>query len=171
MHAFSDIQLHPLTEHMAPDLAQIANDREVWIQLRDRFPHPYHQQDAEAFISMVAHQNPLLIRGIFFQQQLCGVISITPMQDVHRISAEIGYFLGKDFWGKGIATVAVRQMTAYAFQMLPIERIFAGIFSSNPASMRVLEKNGFTLEGVSKRAIVKADAILDEHLYALYRQN
>ncbi|MDJ1466736.1 GNAT family N-acetyltransferase [Xanthocytophaga flava] len=166
----NDIQLLPLTLQMAPTLAAIANDKDIWLQVRDRLPHPYHLQDAESFISIVSSQEQQLIRGIFFKQQLCGVISITPLHDIHRVSAEIGYFLGKSWWGKGIATTAVSQITQMAFATFPIERIFAGVFSHNKSSMRVLEKNGFLLEGVAQRSVIKENVLLDEHIYALYRQ-
>ena len=169
MESKLSIQLFPLTLSMAPTLADIAQQRDIWLQVRDRFPHPYTLADAEAFITLFLEQNPLLTYGIFAERQLCGVISLTPLTDVYRVSAEIGYFLGKSYWGRGITTEAVGQMTRIGYSSLPIERIFAGVFSSNPASMRVLEKNGFTLEGVAKRSIQKAGVILSEHVYALYR--
>ena len=87
-------------------------------------------------------------------------------KDVYRESAEIGYWLGAPYWGKGIATKAVALVTHYGFETLRLNRIFTGVFSFNKASMRVLEKNGFTKEGIFKRAVVKNGITYDEHRYA-----
>src|SRR5690349_4663542 len=104
------VDLRPLTRELASTLADIANERAIWLQVRDRYPYPYHLADALNFIAFVQEQIPALTFGIFYEERLCGVIGLTLMTDVHRVSAEIGYWLGRAFWGKGIATVAVRQL-------------------------------------------------------------
>ena len=85
-------------------------------------------------------------------------------------TAEIGYWLGENFWGRGIAPAAVRAFTGYGFQTFNLLRMFAGVFSWNPASMRVLEKVGFKREGVMRHDVVKEDQVLDRAIYAITRE-
>jgi RimJ/RimL family protein N-acetyltransferase len=92
---------------------------------------------------------------------VAGSIGIMPKEDIHRISAEIGYFLGEEFWGKGIATEAVKQLMEYIKEHFDFVRIFAGVFEHNKASMRALEKNGFHLESIQKNAVIKNGIIFE----------
>ena len=110
---------------------------------------------------------PKSVFAIIYKEELCGSIGIFPMQDVYRKSAEIGYWIGEEYWGKGIAARAVEKIVQYGFENFDIVKIFAGIFSNNRASERVLEKNGFIKEAVLKKAVFKNDEFLDEHRYAL----
>ena len=89
-------------------------------------------------------------------------------QDIERLSAEIGYWLGRPFWGRGIMTDAVRAATLYAFDDLELRRVFAVPFANNVASRRVLEKAGYVLEGTMKQSAIKNGMILDQYLYAAY---
>jgi RimJ/RimL family protein N-acetyltransferase len=95
-----------------------------------------------------------------------GAIGLEPRDDVNRIAAEIGFWLGQELWGRGIMTEAVGAVTRYGFRELGYERIFAEIFAWNPASMRVLEKNGYTREGVLRRSAYKAGKIVDQMVWA-----
>src|SRR4029079_16654406 len=95
--------LRPLTPADAPSLAAHANDRSIWLNLRDRFPHPYHLSDAEQYIAGVMNQQVQTSFGIIVEGQAAGSISLMLREDVERISAEIGYWLGRAFWGRGIA--------------------------------------------------------------------
>jgi ribosomal-protein-alanine N-acetyltransferase len=101
------------------------------------------------------------------KEHLVGVIGIYPQSDVYRGTAELGYWLGQPFWGKGIATAAVRRIVEFGFEELHLRRIFADVFASNPASRRVLEKAGFQLEGVRQLAIIKNEQIQDDYHYAI----
>ncbi len=153
------------------ELARLANNKNVWDNLRDYIPFPYTEKDAESFIRLNLKENPQQNFGIAFDNELCGVIGLIPQKDVYRKSAEIGYWLGEPFWGKGIATEAVRQITEYGFARLGIIRIYSGVFDYNIASMKVLEKNGFKKEGIFRNAIIKNGKVFDEHRYYLLNDN
>ena len=160
--------LRPLVPSDAPALAAHANDREIWLNLRDRFPHPYALADAEAYIASCAGRSVPTSFGIVVDGVVGGNISLHPGSDIERISAEMGYWLGRPFWGRGVISDAVEAMTHYAFAELKLHRVFAVPFTRNVASVRVLEKNGFAHEGLMRRSAIKDGMILDQHLYAAY---
>lgn len=160
--------LRGLVPDDAVTLAGLANDRDVWLNLRDRFPHPYSLADAEAWIATTSSHTPLTSFGIVATGQVVGAVSLMPGRDIERVSAEIGYWLGRPFWGRGIMTDAVRAATLYAFDELGMRRVFAVPFAHNAASRRVLEKVGYALEGVMKQSAIKDGVILDQYLYAAY---
>jgi [ribosomal protein S5]-alanine N-acetyltransferase len=159
------VQLRRLAPEDAPVIARLINNKKVWDNLRDFIPHPYTEADAAAFIGMTAAEKPALTFGILWQDTLCGVIGLVPQRDVYRHSAEIGYWIGEPYWGKGIGTGAVRLMTKYGFEVLGLTRIFTSVMSHNPDSMRVLEKNGYALEGIFKNGILKNGVLTDEYRY------
>jgi RimJ/RimL family protein N-acetyltransferase len=156
-----------LRESDAEALARQANNRNVWLNLRDRFPHPYGLRDAQAFIAKARSMSPPTHFGIEVQGQVAGAIAFELRQDVERFSAEIGYWLAEALWGRGIMTDALRAATAYAFGSLGLKRVYAMPFATNRASARVLEKAGYRLEGVLRRAVVKDSRVLDQLLYAI----
>jgi RimJ/RimL family protein N-acetyltransferase len=155
----------------APQLAKLANNPKIAINLRDGFPHPYSLTDAENFIKMCRNQNPTQAFAIEYNGEYTGNIGLHPEKDVYRKSAEIGYFLGEPFWGKGIMTEAVKQMVEYGFANLDIVRIHTGIFEYNVASQRVLEKCGFKKEAVFAKAIFKNNRLWNEVRYALLKED
>jgi len=146
-------------------LAKLANNKKVWDNLRDYIPHPYNEEDAEHFINLTKEEEPKQNFAVEYNSELCGVIGLIVQRDVYKNSAEIGYWLGEPYWGKGIATKAVELIVEYGFNQLGLHRIYTGIFDFNVASMKVLEKNDFEKEGVFKNAIVKNNKICDEHRY------
>ena len=146
-----DVILRKLTLKDKERLALLANNRKVSDNLRDYFPHPYTAQDAQDFIKLVKNENPTTTFAIEYRGQLCGIISLVRQTDVYRLTAEIGYWIGEPFWNKGIATQAVQLITRYGTSALGLARIHAGIFEYNKASMRVLEKCGYSKDGVFKR--------------------
>jgi RimJ/RimL family protein N-acetyltransferase len=147
-------------------LLRHANNRAIWLQLRDRFPHPYTLKDAEWWVQFASAQQPIHSLAIEFQGEAVGNIGIEVREDVERCSAEIGYWLGESVWGRGIATSAVRVATAYAFSTFGLTRVYAIPYARNIASRRVLEKAGFQLEGLMRRAAIKDGEVLDQLLYA-----
>ena len=151
----------------AQNLAIHANSREVWQQLRDVFPHPYSLRDAEAFIAYVASQQPETAFAIDIAGEAAGSIGITLQTDINRCSAEIGYWLGKPWWGESIATTAIVAFTDWAMAAFPLQRIYAVPFSDNLASRRVLEKAGFQREGLMQRSAVKDGQIKNQIMYAM----
>ncbi len=94
------------------------------------------------------------------------VLACSFFTDVNRLTAEIGYWLGEPFWGRGFATVAVKAVTEYAFATFDLQRVQATVFEWNPASARVLERAGYTFEGRLRSSIVKSGRIGDALMYA-----
>jgi ribosomal-protein-alanine N-acetyltransferase len=153
----------------AEAIARHANNRNVWRNLRDRFPHPYTITDAEAWLQRVRDAERETDFALDVGGAAVGGIGFTIQEDVYRRSAELGYWLGEEFWGRGIATQAVRAVTAYAFATYDLCRLYAGVFEWNPASRRVLEKAGFVCEGRLRRSVVKDGEVIDQFLYATIR--
>ena len=146
------------------DLEKLANNKNIWDNLRDYIPFPYNESDAEYFINLTMEEDPKQTFGIECQGKLSGVIGLV-QNDVYRKSAEIGYWIGEPFWGKGMATKAVGLITDYGFNKLDLNRIYTGVFEYNISSMKVLEKNGYEKEGIFKNAIFKNEKVYDEHRY------
>ncbi|MGB5361095.1 MAG: GNAT family protein [Eudoraea sp.] len=146
-------------------LAKLANNENICVNLRDSFPYPYNESDAKIFINSVVEEKPKQNFGIEYEGDLCGVIGLIIQKDVYRKSAEIGYWIGESYWGKGIATKAIKLITKYGFEDLKLARIYAGVFEFNMVSMKVLENNGYKKEGVFKKAVFKNANFFDEHRY------
>ena len=163
--------VRPFQTADAASLAVHANNRAVWLNLRDGFPHPYRVQDAEQYIAAVQARPRLTSLAIAVEGAAVGSVSIRPGEDIERLSAELGYWLGEAYWGRGIMTGAVKAVTEYAFAGLDLVRVFALPFVRNPASSRVLEKAGFRHEGRLRCSAVKAGELLDQDLYALVRSD
>ena len=161
-----NIKLRPLRASEAGRMAELANNEKIACNLRDGFPHPYTLADAENFLSKFTNQDPVTYFGIDFNGEYVGNISLVPCQDIYRMSAEIGYFIGEPYWNKGIVTTAVKLITEYGFQHLGIIRIQTGVFEYNTASQRVLEKCGFVKEGVFRKSVIKRGKLWDEVRYA-----
>ena len=147
-------------------LVEHANNRKVWINLRDRFPHPYTRRDGRHFLRTMQTANPQTTFAIAVDGRAVGGIGFMLQSDVDRVSAEVGYWLGEPFWGKGITTDALRGVTAYAIETHELTRLFALPFSYNVASCRVLEKAGYVLEGRLRRSAIKDGIIVDQLQYA-----
>jgi ribosomal-protein-alanine N-acetyltransferase len=165
-----DIILRSYHAQDAEALVAIANNRKIWLNLRDVFPHPYHLEDAQRFIKMCTESEPHAVLGIEYQGILAGSIGLHLQVDVYRLSAELGYFVGEPFWNKAIASEAVKRMLQYGFETLHLHRIYASVYAHNKASMHVLEKNGFTLEGVKKQAVYKNESFTDEYFYGILNE-
>lgn len=153
----------------AAAIARHADNRAVWRNLRDAFPHPYSAADARTWIDLARGQDPVTHFAIASPHEAIGGIGVRLGDDVFRLSGEIGYWLGEAFWGRGIATRAVRAFTAEAFSRFALERLWAGVFEWNVASARVLEKAGYRREGTLRRAVFKDGRFADQLLYARLR--
>ncbi|MCI0651039.1 MAG: GNAT family N-acetyltransferase [Planctomycetes bacterium] len=150
----------------AESLARHANDRRIWIHLRDRFPHPYTHADAKEYIEDTLSDDPQTSFAIVVDGSAAGSIGLRLQGDVERVGAEVGYWLGASYWGRGICTEALRAVTDYALREHDLARLFALPFASNLASHRVLEKAGYVLEGRLRRSAIKDGRIIDQLLYA-----
>lgn len=148
-------------------LVRHANNREIWRNLRDQFPHPYTRADAEEWIAIASRQSPPSSFAIETDGEPVGGIGLKLRDDVERVSAEIGYWLGESLWNRGIMTAAVRAVTEHGFAQFSLTRVFAVPLLSNTASHRVLEKAGYVREGVLRRSAIKDGQVLDQVLFAI----
>jgi ribosomal-protein-alanine N-acetyltransferase len=151
-------------------LVRHANNRNVWINLRDTFPHPYTKADAEQWLGWATTQRPQTHFAIAVNHEAVGGIGYALQADVLRRSAEVGFWLGEPFWGRGIATAALRAVSAHAFATHDVCRLFGYVFEWNAASMRVLEKAGYAREACLRRAVVKDGRTIDQYVYAMIRE-
>lgn len=161
----SSIIVRPWQREDAQQLAAITNNRNIWNNLRDQLPFPYTVMDAMQWITLCQQQDPVVNFAVVYNGKIAGSIGCVPKNDVYRKSIEIGYFIGESFWGKGIATTAVQQLVQYVLQRFDVVRIFAEVFEHNLASMRVLQKNGFYLEGIHRKAVVKNNQVMDAYIW------
>lgn len=143
---------------------QLLNNYDVSRFLSSRIPFPYTREDAVWWVN-TGSQNEIT-RVIVFNQQLAGIIGVARGPHENYRCGELGYWLGEPFWGRGLATLAVSRMTEMIFNETDIVRLFAPIYDCNKASMRVVEKCGYKLEGVAKTSIFKDGRFYDEHIYA-----
>jgi len=163
------LTLRPWRQGDVQRLAEIANHLEIWRRLRDVFPHPYTREHALRWVRQAESHPEQKNFAIEAQEGLVGGIGLWKRSDVYRKSAEIGYWLGVEFWGQGYATEAVRAVAEWGLGEWGLVRIQAGVFGENPRSQRVLEKSGFHLEARLKKSVFKAGEFLDEALYALIK--
>jgi len=161
--------LRPWRAGDGASLVRYANNRNVSGNLKDRFPFPYTAADATAWIAHASGQMPIVNFAIVVDGEAVGGTGIELGADVFHRSAEIGYWLGEPFWGRGIATEVLRALTDYAWATFDIIRLEAGVFSWNPASARVLEKAGYTLEGCLRQGVVKQGRVGDRLIYGRLR--
>jgi RimJ/RimL family protein N-acetyltransferase len=149
----------------APELARIANDRGIWLNLRDVFPHPYKLEDAERFLGMIVAEDPMTSYAIDVDGNPVGSVGFRFGTDIERVTVEIGYWIGASHRRKGFATEVVRSMTGWAIARYGLTRVNAHVFVTNLASARVLERCGFVREATMRRSAIKDGQVLDQWLY------
>jgi RimJ/RimL family protein N-acetyltransferase len=159
------ISLRPWVMEDAALLTAYFNNINIWNNLRDYIPHPYTESDAEKFITSQTTSFPTLNFAILNEEEIVGGIGIILQEDVYKMNVELGYWIAEPFWGMGIATIAVDLMTKYVFDTFAINRIVAEVFEYNKSSMRVLEKNGYYLESVRRKGILKNDFLADDYVW------
>ncbi len=147
----------------------LANGDDIWVNLDDKFPHPYTRTDAEAWVALQSSKDPLEYFAICDAAGPIGGIGLNTERGDSRRSAEPGYLLGKPFWGRGITTSAAKAVTAYGFETLSLIRIHARVRVSNSSSTRVLEKTGYQREGLRRRAGLNQGIPMDYILFATLR--
>ena len=164
-------QLRPWREGDEDSLVRHASNRRIWNNVRDFFPHPYTPRDANAWVrSNKSHQQPNNL-AVEINGQAVGNIGFTVKDDIYRYNAEIGYWLSEDYWGQGIMTEALPLMTDYIFRNFQVNRLFACVLEGNIGSMRVLEAAGYRHEAIHRKAAVKNNQYLDEHIFAMLRMD
>ncbi len=175
-----DVTLRPWTHEDAKALARLADDRDVWLNLRDRFPRPFTAMAADLWLA--DHITDLDARdwtqrgfAIWWRDELTGGVHLRRREDVHHICADLTFWVGRPFWGRGIATAAVREVTARALDAFGLERVQAFVFDWSPAAARVpeaahvLQAAGYTLEGRLRHYVLKDGQYGDALLYAQLR--
>jgi len=163
------VQIRKLQLDDADILSQLMNNINIWNNLRDRIPFPYSRKDALTFIKLSHTNDHLHNFAITYQNNFCGVIGFVRQTDIHKLSVELGYWIGEPYWHKGIATRSIQLATEWAFRNLDIIRIFASVFEHNHGSMKALLKNNYQREAILKKAVLKNGQILDEHIFAKLR--
>ena len=156
----------------AKSLAYTLNNKVIMNNLRDGLPFPYTEKDALYFINLClnADKNEQFNFAITYNGEVVGSIGATRQPNIHYKTAELGYYIGQPFWGKGITTAAVKQICSYVFENTDIIRIYAEPFARNTASCKVLEKAGFVCEGTLRSNAVKNGIIEDMRMYSLIKE-
>lgn len=170
-YCFGEYVIRDWRDDDATSLARYANNRKIWRNLRDAFPNPYTRDDAASFIARALQKELRTAFAISSKREAIGSIGLMPGQDVHRFTAELGYWLAEPFWGKGIMTEAVTALSRYALNELGFCRIYAEPYTTNLASARVLEKSGFVLEGILHASVFKDERTQDQFLFAKLKSN
>jgi RimJ/RimL family protein N-acetyltransferase len=146
-------------------IAEFCNNKKIWDNLRDILPFPYTEKDADFFVGKCRNESPQYTFAVEYNGEFAGCIGLESQTDIHKYSAELGYWIGEPFWGLGIASEAVIQIEKYGFSELKLARIYASVYDFNKASQRVLEKAGFQLEGIFKKSVYKNGKFCNEHRY------
>jgi len=155
----------------AESLARSADNIKIWNNLRDSLPHPYTIENARQFIHTVLNKSaPITDFAIIVDKNAVGSIGFVVQEDVQRISAEIGYWISEQYWGKGIMARAVKQTVDYIFANFDVVKVYATPFDFNVASQKVLQKAGFEREAILKSAAVKNGKIVDLHYYSIIKK-
>lgn len=152
-------------------LAELLNNKKILDNLRDGLPYPYTKKDAEEYISSMlsADQTKSFAFAITVNGKVAGSIGVFRCENIHFRTAEMGYYIGETYWGNGLGTSAVTQVSDYIFENTDIIRIFAEPFADNIASCRILEKAGFQFEGLLRSNALKNGKVLDMKMYALVK--
>ncbi len=152
----------------AKDLVKILSDKRILDNLRDGIPYPYTLQDGKEFIASIlqANENDTFAFAITIDNKVIGSITVFRQENIHNKTGELGYYLAREYWGKGIMTKAVNQICEYVFNNSDIIRIYAEPFAYNIGSCRVLEKAGFHYEGTLRKNAIKNGKILDMKMYS-----
>lgn len=169
VHKGQRCTIRPWRASDADSLVRHANNIEVARHLRDRFPHPYTRSDAQAFLKHAvpgAPEDRPTNLALEVDGEAVGGIGFIPGSDIERFSAEVGYWLGEAYWGRGIATEALLAVTEHAFKEFNLLRLYALAFTENTASARVLEKAGYVCEGLLRSSSVKYGQPHDQYVYA-----
>ena len=157
----------------AKELAVALNNKNVLDNLRDGLPYPYTENDAREFIQsmLCVDKNQVFAFAIVHDNKCIGSIGVFRQGNIHFKTAELGYYIGEQYWGRGLMTQAVKDICEYVFENSDIIRIFSEPFANNIASQRVLEKNGFCCEGILRNNAYKNERVVDMKLYAKLKMN
>jgi ribosomal-protein-alanine N-acetyltransferase len=168
---FGSYQIRGFQPNDVEALVKYANNYAVSRLLRDGFPFPYTFGDATKWIDYVQKNNLNFTLAVANDIELIGGIGAIPYDDVHRFCAEVGFWLGEPYWNKGIISGALKIFCNFLFANSDFNRLTANVFEGNEASRRVLEKNGFILEGKQCKSVFKENKFVDQYIYGLLRED
>lgn len=152
-------------------LVKYANNFNIARFMRDSFPYPYKEENANDWISFVKKNEFNLSFAIANETELIGGIGALPQTDVHRFTAEVGFWLGEPFWNKRIISKILPAFCSYLFSKYNFNRLTANVFEENTASKKVLEKSGFKLEGIQRKNVFKEKSFFDQYIYGLLKED
>jgi len=161
----SDVQLREWKKDDEKKLAHITNNKNIWNNLRDSIPYPYTIIDANKWIEHCTTQKPTLNFAIVYKEALVGSIGCVIKNDIYRKNIEVGYFIDEEYWNLGIASQAVHALVTYIEKQFDAVRLYAEVYAHNKASMRVLHKNGFYLESIRRKSVIKNSVLLDDYVW------
>ncbi|MBI1307872.1 MAG: GNAT family N-acetyltransferase [Bacteroidetes bacterium] len=165
-----NVQLQKWKTEDLERLCLLANEPSIAVNLSDRFPHPYTEASGKAFLSLATSNGPQRMFAIYYNNDLVGGIGLHPQEDIQRLNAEIGYWVGKDYRNLGIVSEAIQLIVEYGFKNMNIDRIFGRTFGRNAASRRVMEKSGFVQEAFFSKTLIKNGIKEDEYIHAIRRK-
>ena len=165
-----EIKLRVVTKNDKISLVKYANNKKIANNLRNAFPNPYSEENANYFINSANENNPKkLILAIDFNEELIGCIGAFQQDDIYSKNAEIGYWLAEPFWGKGYISTAIKKFVPMVFENMDIVRIYAEPFENNLGSKKALDKSGFKLEYTLKNNIFKNGEVLSSCIYSILK--
>lgn len=168
---FGDFQIREFQQTDITALVKYANNYNVSKFMRDAFPYPYTLDNAIQWIDNIKKNNLFLSLAIANKDELIGGIGAIPNNDVHRYSAEVGFWLGEPFWNKGIVSTALNTFCKYLFTNYNFNRLTANVFEGNEASRKVLEKAYFVLEGTQRKSVFKENKFVNHYIYGLLKED
>jgi len=164
------VNIRKWEERDEEELTRQANNKKIFDNVRDLFPNPYTREEARKWIKFNSDINPAENMAITVDGRIAGSIGMMRMEDIYRKNVEVGYFVGEEYWGKGVATSALHQYVEYVFKTFDITRLCAPVIEHNRASQRVLEKVGFRKEALHVKSIFKNGQYHNEVVYALLKE-
>ena len=143
-----------------------ADDVRVAATMPQDFPSPFTFREADVWLARTVNQSPYFDFAIEVDGEAVGSISLLLGEGEHRSNGEITLWIGKDFWGRGIATEAVQAITYYGLERFDLQRVYALVFASNAAARRVFEKNEYALLGQITGGVPRQGVVMEALVYA-----
>ena len=168
---FNGYKIREFQNDDVESLVKQDNNAEVSKYMRDSFPYPYTKENAVEWINFFKKSYSSLFFAITDENELIGGIGAVPQTDVHRFSAEVGFWLGQSHWNKRIISKALPLFCNYLFTNFSFNRIFANVFEGNEASRKILEKTGFVLEGIQRKSVFKNNKFVNHYIYGLLKED
>ena len=163
-----NLSLRPIEKSDIETIAALANERDI-AKMALLLPYPYTVSDAKTWLDYISKTEKEHVFAIIGSKKMIGVIGLVNEPEHKR--AELGYWLGKQYWNKGCMTGAVQMILGYAFGVLKVNKVYANVFAGNEASQKVLQKNGFVLEGILKQHVIRMGTVHDLMYFGLLKQD